>query len=148
MQQWTGGRRRGGPAARRGSVAAEFVLLAPVVIALLLAMVQFSMALTARQQLLAASREGARVAALGGDRHDVAAAVRQTLGGGPLGQCEVCVMDGTGCPVAGGHEVPTGETVAVCVRLPTRKAVPDLLRFIGYSIKDEVIVVRTAMRRE
>jgi hypothetical protein len=36
----------------------------------------------------------------------------------------------------------------VWVRLPARHAVPDLLRFIGYSLRDDQIVGRTVMRRE
>ena len=46
------------------------------------------------------------------------------------------------------HPVFSGDAVAVWVRLPTVHAVPDLLRCIGYSIKDDELIARTLMRRE
>ena len=51
-------------ARRRAGVALELLLVFPILLSLLLAMVQFSMLLAARQQLAGASREAARVEAL------------------------------------------------------------------------------------
>jgi hypothetical protein len=133
---------------RRGVLTMELLLVFPILFALLLAMVQFSLTLHARQQLVAASREGARVAALGGDLDEVRAAVQRTLGRGRLADAAVHLTDGRGEEIAGGQAVPSGTAVAVWVRLPARHVVPDLLRFVGYSIKKDVLLARTAMRRE
>ncbi len=132
------------PGRKGGILALELLFALPVVLALLLAMIEFSTLLVARQQLLAASREGARVAAQGGTADDVAAAVRLFLGAGPLGNATVdAVLAG-----ADGQPVPSGGAVAVTVRLPTAQAVPDLLAFIGFSIQNETLVTQTVMRKE
>jgi Flp pilus assembly protein TadG len=126
----------------------ELLLVFPILMMLLAGMIQFSMMLHARQQLVAASREGARVAALGGDATEVERAVKRSLGNGRLGEAVVTMTTDEDQPVASALQVPQGEAVAVWVRLPTTRAVPDLLRFIGYSIRDDEIVARTIMRRE
>jgi Flp pilus assembly protein TadG len=65
---------------RRAGAAIELLLVFPILLSILLAMVEFSMMLVARQQLAGASREGARVAAQGGDLPAVQATVAQYLG--------------------------------------------------------------------
>jgi hypothetical protein len=133
---------------RRGVLALELLLVLPLLLVIVLAMVQFSLTLHARQQLVAASREGCRVAALGGDLGDVEKMVRQVLGTGRLSDAEIELTDETGAQVPSGSAVPSGEAVAVWLRLPTAYAVPDLLRFVGYSIRNDEMVARTVMRRE
>lgn len=133
---------------RSGYLLFELLLLLPVLLVLILAAVEFGMLLHARQQLIAASREGCRVAAVGGNQEDVAEMARQVLGPGRLGDAEIQIALADGTPVPSPAEIPTGEAVAVWVRLPARYAVPDLLRFIGYSLRDDQIVARTVMRRE
>ena len=124
------------------------MLVFPIAMAFFLAMVEFSMILVARQQLLAASREGARVAAIGADQQEVELTVRRYLGQGPLGDAEVTITDAVGAKVNASQVIRSGEPVEVWLRLPTAHAVPDLLRFMGYSIKDDELVTRTVMRRE
>lgn len=142
-------RRRFPKGARRaGHLTLELMLIFPIVLVLLLAMVEFSLILHARQQLLSASREACRVAAMGGSLLDVQEQAKQCLGEGRLGDAEVALTDANGQPLVSGQGVPSGTTVMVWVRLPTWHVVPDLLRFIGYSIKEDEIVGRTAMRRE
>lgn len=133
---------------RRGYLTLELLFVFPLLIMLLAGMIQLSMTLHARQQLVAACREGARVAALGGDATDVERAVHRSLGDGRLGESSVLLTTEEDQPLASARQVPPGEPVAVWVRLPTARAVPDLLRFIGYSIRDDEIVARTIMRRE
>lgn len=133
---------------RRGVLALELLLVLPLLLILILAMVQFSLTLHARQQLVAASREGCRVAALGGDLGDVERMVRKTLGGGRLGDADIELTDESGAAVPSGQAVPSGEAVAVWLRLPAAYAVPDLLRFAGYSTRNDELVARTVMRRE
>ena len=62
----------------RGAAAVEFALVLPVLVVLLFGMVQFGIAYDAQLKVTHAAREGARMAAVGGD---VAAAVTaQTAG--------------------------------------------------------------------
>lgn len=133
---------------RRGILALELLLILPILLLLVLAMVQFSMTLQARQQLVAASREGCRVAAIGGDLGEVERTIRRTLGQGRLLDADIELTDEAGKAIEAGQAVPSGESVAVWLRIPTVAVVPDLLRFMGYSIKDDELVARTLMRRE
>lgn len=133
---------------RRGILAFELLLFLPILLLLVLAMVQFSLTLHARQQLVAASREGCRIAALGGDVGEVERMVRRTLGSGKLADADVELTDETGAAIPAGMSVPSGDSVSVWLRLPTAHVVPDLLRFMGYSIKNDELVARTVMRRE
>lgn len=133
---------------RGGHLTLELLFVFPILFVLLLAMVQFSLTLHARQQLLAASREGARVAAVGGDLPAVRERVKQCLGTGRLAEAEVAATNERGEPLPENLPLPSGELVLVWVKVPTGYVVPDLLRFIGYSHRDEELVGRTAMRKE
>jgi Flp pilus assembly protein TadG len=125
-------------------LAIELLLILPILLALVGGMIEFSLLLGARQQLLAASREGARVAAQGGDATEVERAVRLYLGQGNLqaAQVQATVTDTNGNPLS------TGDPVQVVVQLPAVQATPDLLAFIGVSLHDQVLVARTVMRKE
>lgn len=133
---------------RRGILTFELLLILPILLIVLLAAVQFSLTLHARQQLVAASREGCRVAALGGSLDEVERTVRRTLGTGRLADAEIDLTDESGKTLHPGTPVFSGEPVAVWLKLPTVHVVPDLLRFMGYSIKNDELVARTVMRRE
>lgn len=133
---------------RRGILTFELLLILPILLLLVLAMVQFSLTLHARQQLVAASREGCRIAAIGGDLGEVERTIRRTLGNGRLAEADIELTDEAGSPIVAGQAVPSGDAVAVWLRIPTTAVVPDLLRFMGYSIKGEELVARTLMRRE
>src|SRR5438128_1366086 len=128
MRHIAGMRRR----RRRGSLTLELLFVFPILFVLLLALIQFSMTLHARQQLLAASREACRVAALGGDQCEVEAMAKRCLGEGRLADAEVMLTNEAGEPLPSGAALPSGELTLVWVKLPTGHAVPDLLRFIGY----------------
>lgn len=136
------------PRSRRGILTFELLLILPILLIVVLAAVQFSLTLQARQQLVAASREGCRVAALGGDLGEVERTVRKTLGSGRLADADIELTDEAGAAIPAGMSVPSGESVSVWLRLPTVHVVPDLLRFMGYSIKNDELVARTLMRRE
>jgi len=75
---------------------------------------------------------------------DIEQAVRLALGDARFAQASVTAMltDGNGDPVA------SGEPIAVQVRLPASAAVPDLLIFAGLSIRNQVLVGQTVMRKE
>jgi Flp pilus assembly protein TadG len=131
-------------ARRRAGVALELLLVFPILLSLLLAMIQFSMLLVARQQLTGASREAARVAAQGGDLNAVQTAASLYLGQGNLSNAQVqaVLTDATGMPL------PSGAPVSVTVQVPANQAAPDLLAFVGVSIKNEVLSAQTVMRKE
>jgi hypothetical protein len=120
------------------------LLLLPILLAMLVGVVEFGMMLAISEQLSQASREGCRVAAVGGDEEDVIEAVHRTLGEGRLDEAkiEVVMADEDGRPL---HE---GEPVMVRVSIAADRAIPDLLCFIGFSIKDETLAGRTVMRKE
>src|SRR5260221_10770903 len=122
---------RGRP--RRGILAFELLLILPILLMVVLAAVEFSLTLHARQQLVAASREGCRVAALGGNLSEVEGTIRRTLGNGRLADADIELTDETGKALTDGMTIHSGDSVAVWLRLPTVHVVPDLLRFIGYS---------------
>jgi hypothetical protein len=146
MQRKCPVRRRGDR--RRGSLTMEMTLLFPVAMLFFLGMIEFSLLLHARQQLLAASREGARVAALGGSIEEIRSSVRGYLGSGRLGDADIQVTTMLGDPVQDTREIGSGEPVQVWVSIPAGYVVPDLLRFVGYSIRNEELIARTVMRKE
>jgi hypothetical protein len=100
--------------------------------------------LAAEQRLTAASREGCRVAALGGHPDEIETAVRRHLGPGLFQQAQVTAL----ILNAHGRPVHSGEPVEVGVRIPAGDVVPDLLSFIGYSIRGETLSAFTVMRKE
>ena len=130
--------------ARKGSFTLELLFVLPILLAVLLGTIEFSMFGLARQQVVAASREGARVAALGGSDQDVLQAAQRFLGNGQLANAtiQVGITDITGNPI------PSGQPVQVTVSVPANLAAPDLLAFIGFSIKNETIAAQTVMRKE
>jgi hypothetical protein len=138
------GRSRAALSRRRANFSLELLLLFPILLAMLVGVVEFGMMLAISEQLAQASREGCRVAAVGGDEEDVVEAVHRTLGEGRLDEAkiEVVMFDEEGRPL---HE---GEPVAVRVSIPADRAIPDLLAFIGFTIKDETLAGRTVMRKE
>jgi hypothetical protein len=133
---------------RRGSLTMEMILLFPIALAFFLAMIEFSLILHCRQQILAASREGCRVAALGGDVEEVQVTIKRYLGDGRLGEAEVELTNGDGESISSSTIIHSGDPVEVWVRIPTGYVVPDLLRCVGYSIRNDEIVARTVMRKE
>jgi Flp pilus assembly protein TadG len=129
---------------RAGTVAVELLIVLPLLLSLLLGMVEFSMFLAARQQVTTASREGARVAALGGTTAEVQLAVAQFLGAGNLGNANAQVQ----FIAQAGLSAASGDAVQVIVSLPVTQAVPDLLAFAGISLQNQNIVASTVMRKE
>src|SRR5580692_9855782 len=86
---------------RGGSAAIELLLVLPLLLLVILASVEMSMLIAAEQQLQLASREGARVAALGGTTSDVENAARAVLGQVALytATIESVLTDSTGNPL-------------------------------------------------
>jgi hypothetical protein len=77
---------------RRGSVAVELLLLTPIILGLVLAVIEIGTMTAANEHLAAASREGCRVAALGGGPDEIRRAVWNHLGGGQLSTAQITVV--------------------------------------------------------
>jgi Flp pilus assembly protein TadG len=157
---------------RRGSVALELLILAPVLLGLIFAVVQISTMTAANEHLAAASREGARVAALGGGPDEIRRAVWNHLGQGNLSTAVVTAVitqkqDGTpimtvltdsnGQPVDQtddgndqnqGFPIPSGEPVLVRVETPAANATPNLMAMLGVNLQNSTLVGQTIMRKE
>ncbi len=129
---------------RKGSVAIEMLLVFPLLLAVLLATIVFALWLSAQQRVSLASREGARTAAIGGSAADVNQAVHFALGDNHFARASVQanLTDSNGVPLA------SGQPVSVVVQLPASAAVPDLLVFIGVSVRNQTLVSQTVMRKE
>ena len=125
-------------------LAMELLVVLPLLMVVILATIEFSSLLMVRQQLQAASREGARVASLGGNSLQVQAAVSNFLGTGPLGAAQVnsVLTDQSGNPL------PSGAAVSVNLSLPTAQVVPDLLAPFGFTLANDTTVAQTVMRKE
>jgi hypothetical protein len=129
---------------RRGSLTIELLLLMPVLLALVVGAVEMSLLVASEQKLEAASATGARTAAQGGDQEAVRLAVREALAHSKLCGAEVIVR----LDDENGYPLPSGSTVEVRVQINANQAVPDLLSFIGFSIKEMTLSGHTAMRKE
>jgi TadE-like protein len=138
-------RQRRSSNARRGTVLVEVLLVAPIFVVLLTAMIEFSMILTARQHLLAASREGCRVAAHGAPHEEIHAAVKLALGECRLSEAEVKIKH-----FEEDHVLPHAprDRVQVVVHIPTTRVVPDFLGLIGISFADDELACGTVMSME
>ena len=139
LRQTTTFQKRNPP--RQGAIhAVELLLLLPIILGLILGMVEYSMILSIDQQLAVASRQGARVAAQGGSSAEVEAAARLVLGTGNVGQSAVVTSQLTDV---------SGDPVSVSVTVAdAASAVPNMLSFLGFSIKDQPLAGLTIMRKE
>ena len=126
---------------RRGALAMELLFALPIMLAVLLAMVEFSILLSARQQVTSAAREAARVAALGGSPTEIRTIVDRFLGP-QVAQIEATLNDVNGNPL------PSGEPIQVVVSVPMFRMVPELLGFIGFSLRGQELTARAVMRKE
>jgi hypothetical protein len=132
---------------RRATVTVELLLVLPVLLILLFGTIEFGMLLTARCELLAASREGARTASHGGGNRkalneEVRAAVREALGEGRLADADVDIFWSS---EGRRKRRPERERVEVVVHVPARHVVPDLLGWAGVSIEKERLEAATVM---
>jgi hypothetical protein len=128
----------------------ELLLVLPIMMAIFFGTVEYGLLLAAEARLYNASREGARVAAAGGNIDDVRVAARTALLAGEATRVDIQAVL-TDPPVTPGRPPtpkPPGSLVAVMVSAPARALVPDYLRFIGISIGHRCLVGQTVMRKE
>jgi TadE-like protein len=131
--------------ARRGFMnSLELVFILPIIIIILVVIVQFSQILAAEARLSAASREGARVAASGGNTHQVRHAVHAALLGRERGQVkiETNAIGSDGDPV----NLPPGSDVVVRVSIPTKEVVPSAILLV--LVNNRVLIGQSVMRKE
>jgi Flp pilus assembly protein TadG len=122
---------------RQGTAAAEFIMVLPLLAAFLLGTIEFSMLLHARQQLLAAAREGARVGARGGNDAEIQAQVNAVLGY----SATAFVTRFSAAPPN------TRDGLEVRVVVQTTDLVPNLLPLI-YNLNGQQLVGRAVMNLE
>jgi hypothetical protein len=123
---------------RPAILAMELLLVLPILLGVLLAMIEFSLLLTARQQVTIAAREAVRLAALGGSPDDVNIMIVRVLGAHPY--------DVTIDPED--LDAQPGDPITVVVSVPTNTYVPDLLKFMGFSVQNTRIGCRAVMLKE
>ena len=124
---------------RSGVMTMELVLVLPLLLLVLFGVGEFSMLISARQSMVAASRDGARVASMAGATSgDVERVVRERLGDS-FGDDLVIDLD------LGRR---SGDSVVVTLRLPMRCASPDLLRIVGIGLEEHELIAETAMCKE
>ena len=124
---------------RKGLLSMELVFVLPVVLIVLFGLIELSLLFSARQTLVAASRSGARTAALAGATFDD---VKQTIQAQVTGTlCDQLTID-----VDLGQR--SGDPVFVVLSVPMRIASPDLLRFVGFGLDDRELVAETVMSKE
>lgn len=130
---------------RTGAIMAmELLLILPLMMAIFFGTVEYGLLLAAEARLFNASREGARVAAAGGDSDDVEAVVKAALLAreAELVDIQSILTDDNDDPLK------PGDQVAVMVSAPATTLVPDFLRFIGISISNRCLIGQTVMRKE
>ena len=139
-------------AGRRGTIALEMLLILPVFLALLVGFVEFSSIVVVEERLEAASAQGARVASQGGSVTDVYTAVNYSLGPGGLQDNRTITITNPAAadPTAAIDPtmVDSGTPIMVRVEVTANLVVPDLLRFIGYSLSNQALVGQSVMRKE
>ena len=129
---------------RRAIVSVEMLIILPVFLVILLGFVELTMLVIVEERLAAASSQGARVAAQGGTTADVAIAVNNSLGAGSVRTNLNAIIYSPTDPM---NALP-GDPVTVRLEVEAREVIPDLLRFIGYSISKQMLVGQTVMRKE
>lgn len=130
---------------RRGALAVELLLVLPILLILLMGMVEFSMLLTARQQLMAAARAAARIAAQGGSDQEAQHSVKQILGAGPIGTADVHVHRVADDPM---HPDAGRERVEVLVTVPATRVAPNFLGWVGIDLGGHDLAAGVIMNRE
>jgi hypothetical protein len=118
----------------------------PLLLVFVMGVVEFGMMLTVRQQLLAASRDGARIAARGGNDQEVQDTVKRALGSGRLANAARTNVwrkaDDPNNPMAG------RERIEVVVHTPTTAVVPNFLAWVGVNMNNRELVAGTVMSKE
>ena len=120
---------RHAPRERRASMVVELILVLPILLILLFGMIEIGTIMAVRFQLLAASQQGARVAAQGGSDDEVEAAATQVLGTGNVANAVQVVTNRL--PDDPNNPGNGRQRVQVFVVLNAGQVVPELLSWAG-----------------
>ncbi len=131
----------------------EFVLIAPLLLVLVLAGVEFAAWLMATQAVSAAACVGARAASVtDATLATVEAAVAQALDDWKFGQAidpvAIKVTNQVGDMSTDLADAQTGDMVKVIVSVDVVDAVPDLLNFFGVLLSGEKLTASCVARKE
>lgn len=130
---------------RRATATVEVVFALPLLVLLLLATLEFTMLLLARQQLLQASRDGARVGAQGGTDQEIRETVARVLGCGRLASARTDIRRLTETTIGIGNN---RERIEVVVYAPMAIVAPNWLGWVGINFANHEMVAGTVMNIE
>lgn len=125
---------------RPASVSFEALLVIPVLLAVVVALVEFAMLIAAEQKLAEASGVACRTAAVGRSDDDCRHAVKAVLGKKQYDAADI--------KIDRRRDPHCGDVVEVCIHLPAKAAAPCVLRSCGVKLTDDTLVGRTYMRAE
>ncbi|MBS0265048.1 MAG: pilus assembly protein [Planctomycetes bacterium] len=133
--------RRRSAAHRRGYITAELIFVIPILMALLLAIVEFGLLLIASERIQLAAATACRVGTQpSADPTEqglaVEEAVHVALGNTALATNALVLFTPGAAP---------GDFVTVQIDVPMSAASPDLLAMFGFSLKDRFLVGRAVM---
>jgi Flp pilus assembly protein TadG len=125
---------------RRGGalLTTELLFFLPILLVLGLALVEFVTLIAAETRLNAASREGARAAALGGNNGDVLGAINRILGDNLSSQIQFDVTYPDG-------NANTGDPVQVIVTVPAALMAPNWLKVAGFDLSQITLAGQATM---
>lgn len=124
---------------RAGSITLELLLVLPLVMFILLACFCFALIERVEHRLIHASAQACRVAAQGGQEEDIRRAIHCCLGSPHLCRLLTVTIQ-SGCN--------SGDLCLVKVSVPAKAVAPNLLRCIGFALKDKKLIGQTVMRKE
>lgn len=125
---------------RPASVALEAAFVLPILLVVVVALVEFTMIVSAEQRLAEASGVAARTGAVGRSDADMKEAVKAVLGPSQYESADVRIDRRT--------DPHLGGVVEVRIELPTKAAAPSVLRSFGVKLSEDTLVGRTLMRVE
>jgi len=137
---------------RQGVLSLELLIVLPILLIVMCAVVQFTMLLMASQTVHAAAAAGAREAALPGAtaqtvQHRVQEVVENWRFADSLAPVEIYVNDQPEYTYPLYEAVP-GDVVRVNITVDALATTPDLLQFIGLSLRNEKLNSTFVMRKE
>jgi Flp pilus assembly protein TadG len=129
-------------------------MVLPILLFVLFAFIEFGLMLMSQQGLAAASSLGARQAALSGATEaSVISTVDNALTGWSWKSDRelVVLVNGSKIVLGGSDEIanaPTGTVISVSVNVPTDKAAPNLLKWIGIDSAGKDLTTTYVTRKE
>jgi Flp pilus assembly pilin Flp len=107
-----------------GAAAVEFALIVGVLVMLIFGMLQFGIAFFEIQTLRSATREGARIAAVGASESEVRQRVKDFAPGDSLPDAAITITPSDGCPAP--QDLGINDKVVVGINLAAAPAVDQI----------------------